>query len=159
LQSADIKICVLSATDLQSITLDPVISSYIDSDTILLLNKKDLVLDICSITKDVKFNTKLVCNISCKTGEGISDFLDAFVNVIKEKFDTVSPETPLITQSRHREHLQECLGALERFSEQDDVVLRAEELRYAANAIGKITGQVNVEEVLGAIFERFCIGK
>ncbi|CAG8501762.1 7057_t:CDS:10 [Paraglomus occultum] len=136
LQSADIKICVISAADLQPTMLDPVIASYIDSDTILLLNKIDLV-----------------------PGEGIRDFLDAFVNVIKEKFDTVSSETPVITQSRHREHLQECLEGLERFAEQDDVVLRAEELRYAANAVGKITGQVNVEEVLDAIFERFCIGK
>lgn len=41
----------------------------------------------------------------------------------------------------------------------EDLVLAAEELRYATMAIGRITGAVDVEEVLGAIFEGFCIGK
>ena len=45
------------------------------------------------------------------------------------------------------------------FSASDDVVVAAEELRYAAQEIGKITGRVGVEDVLDAIFREFCIGK
>ena len=41
----------------------------------------------------------------------------------------------------------------------EDVVLGAEELRYAAQAVGKISGLVNVEDVLDVIFSQFCIGK
>ena len=41
----------------------------------------------------------------------------------------------------------------------DDVVLAAEDLRYAANAIGKITGAIDVEDVLDVVFREFCIGK
>ena len=41
----------------------------------------------------------------------------------------------------------------------DDVVLAAEDLRYAANAVGKITGAIDVEDVLDVIFREFCIGK
>jgi len=39
------------------------------------------------------------------------------------------------------------------------MVLAAEELRFATHALGKITGQVDVEEILGVIFQQFCIGK
>ena len=41
----------------------------------------------------------------------------------------------------------------------EDVVVAAEELRYAANAVGKVTGAIDVEEVLDVIFREFCIGK
>ena len=41
----------------------------------------------------------------------------------------------------------------------DDVVLAAEELRYAAQAIGKVSGRVDVEDVLDSVFRDFCIGK
>ena len=42
---------------------------------------------------------------------------------------------------------------------EDDVVLAAEELRYAASAVGKISGEIGVEDVLDVIFRDFCIGK
>lgn len=41
----------------------------------------------------------------------------------------------------------------------DDVVFAAEELRYAASAVGKVTGAIGVEDVLDALFRDFCIGK
>jgi tRNA modification GTPase len=41
----------------------------------------------------------------------------------------------------------------------EDIVLGAEELRYAAQAIGKVSGLIDVEDVLDAVFRDFCIGK
>ena len=54
---------------------------------------------------------------------------------------------------------KECVTSLERYKSATLTELAAEDLRLAARSIGRITGQVNVEEVLGLIFEDFCIGK
>jgi len=69
---------------------------------------------------------------------------------------------PLITHARHRVHLESALGFLDAFLDTrgvEDVVLGAEELRYAAQAVGKISGLVDTEDVLDVIFSQFCIGK
>jgi len=70
-------------------------------------------------------------------------------------------EAPALTQARHRAHLVRCRAALASFlgAPLEEFELRAEDLRRAALALGRITGVVDVEEVLGEIFGRFCIGK
>src|SRR5262245_54234161 len=70
-------------------------------------------------------------------------------------------EAPPLTQARHRAHLVRCRAALTSFlgAPLEEFELRAEDLRRAALALGRITGAVDVEEVLGEIFGRFCIGK
>ena len=68
----------------------------------------------------------------------------------------------LITRSRHRFHLKECFKHLESFLEKKDnheFELAAEDLRLSIRHIGTIVGKVDVEEILGSIFENFCIGK
>ena len=61
---------------------------------------------------------------------------------------------------RHRELLESCVFHLDAYLElQDDTLCAAEELRMAANALGKITGRIDTEEILGALFSQFCIGK
>ena len=68
---------------------------------------------------------------------------------------------PALTQARHRQHLLRCRAALNAFvtSPLNEIELRAEDLRRAAQSLGRITGAVDVEDVLGEIFGRFCIGK
>jgi len=70
-------------------------------------------------------------------------------------------EAPAITRARHRRALEDCLGALERFAATvaRDPVLAAEDARLASRALGRITGRVDVEELLDVIFSDFCIGK
>ncbi|KAG9326536.1 hypothetical protein KVV02_007685 [Mortierella alpina] len=106
--------------------------------------------------------------ISCQTGEGIGPFLDDFTKILKERFETSLTSSTSITQYRHRKHLENCLQSLEAFLGKwrlfsylgvDDVVLGAEELRHAASDLGRITGRVDVEEVLDVVFREFCIGK
>ena len=69
-------------------------------------------------------------------------------------------EEPGLTRARHREAVAESAAHLRRFLEgQGDVALRAEDLRLAARALGRVTGRVDVEELLDVIFRDFCIGK
>ena len=71
-------------------------------------------------------------------------------------------ELVLITRARHRRALQDALDALKRAAMgqdfgQEEIV--AEELRLAAAALGRLTGRIDVEDVLDVIFRDFCIGK
>jgi tRNA modification GTPase len=70
---------------------------------------------------------------------------------------------PALTRARHREALEECRAALGRFlaatPASSEPALAAEDLRLAARALGRITGRVDVDEVLDVIFRDFCIGK
>jgi tRNA modification GTPase len=69
-------------------------------------------------------------------------------------------EAPLLTRARHRDALLATLTHLTSVQTQDDdLVLVAEELRLAARTLGRITGRVDVEDVLDVIFSSFCIGK
>ena len=67
-----------------------------------------------------------------------------------------------ITRERHRQHLEQCVIHLKNFNmkkNQDDFDKAAEDLRLATRHLGMIVGKVDVEELLGSIFNDFCIGK
>jgi tRNA modification GTPase len=68
-------------------------------------------------------------------------------------------EPALITRHRHRQALHEAHHALLRALQSDGDEILAEELRLAARALGRLTGRVDVEEVLEVIFREFCVGK
>jgi len=68
----------------------------------------------------------------------------------------------MVTRARHRRALEETIAALDRAVAQGSTgneELIAEDLRSAATALGRLTGRVDVEEVLDVIFREFCIGK
>lgn len=97
--------------------------------------------------------------ISVKTGAGV-DLLTERVAAIAAQ--CISPgDEPALTQDRHRRLLQAALAELQAFQRGDagHSELRAEELRRAAVALGRITGRIDVEDVLDQVFGRFCIGK
>ena len=97
--------------------------------------------------------------VSAKTGAGIEDLSRRLGEIARGRMATT--ESPAITRGRYREQLQACMSALQAFMSggQADIELAAEELRRAAHALGRITGRVGVEDLLGEIFTRFCIGK
>jgi tRNA modification GTPase len=71
-------------------------------------------------------------------------------------------EQAVVTRERHRRALEEVLAALRRAQGGEDLLaqeLLAEELRIAARALGRLTGRVDVEDILDVIFRDFCIGK
>jgi tRNA modification GTPase len=97
--------------------------------------------------------------VSALTGFGLDRLTRRLAGFAQARIG--SDEAPALTQARHRAHLVRCRAALASFlgSPLEEFELRAEDLRRAALALGRITGAVDVEEVLGEIFARFCIGK
>ncbi len=89
---------------------------------------------------------------------GIDDFLDRLEGYVQGFFGA---ESGLITRERHRANLLAAKEALGRALTEDagNEELVAEELRLASRALGRLTGKVDVEDVLDVIFRDFCIGK
>lgn len=141
---ADLKLLLLDATAPE--THGPM-SGRFDSDTLLIINKADLAAGAGSGALAV----------SAHTGEGI----EALVAAIAEKArQRLTPGAAALTRERHAVALRDCLDGLRRFLDApEDPELAAEDLRLAARALGRITGRVDVEDVLDVIFSEFCIGK
>jgi tRNA modification GTPase len=101
-----------------------------------------------------------VLPISTKTGAGIDDLIRMIGARAADRMGGAG-ETPALTQVRHRRHLETAAASLGEFLKggADAMELRAEDVRHAAHALGRITGRVDVEDVLDQIFSRFCIGK
>jgi len=141
---------------------------HIPGKTFYLLNKSDLVSPSVATEVKAAFEQLLslpigtVWTASTSSGDQMENFLTGFSSALQERLSiaegALCPD-PLITNARHREHLQSAVRFMEAFRATDDIVVCAEELRYAANAIGKITGAIDVEEILDVIFREFCIGK
>jgi tRNA modification GTPase len=99
-------------------------------------------------------------SISLKTGDGVSELLKMLQQKVQHKLESTNGAPPL-TRPRHRHALREAVAALQHglAAPQDHPELLAEDLRLAMRAIGRITGQVDVEELLDFVFRDFCIGK
>lgn len=97
--------------------------------------------------------------ISASRGDGIPKLVDALVKFAADFFGTT--EGTLVTRARQRDLLSRALDSLRRSLGlvEEGEELAAEELRAAAYALGRLLGRVDVEDVLGAIFQKFCIGK
>ena len=98
-------------------------------------------------------------SLSAKTGKSFDTLLTMLEELLVNTFS--SSKSALITRARHRHVLSSCHHALERAlgepAGRDDII--AEELRLAARDLGRLTGRVDVEDVLDVIFRDFCIGK
>jgi len=96
--------------------------------------------------------------ISAKTGDGIPELLAKITELSGKLLKSNGNEAPL-TRARHRAHLEEGLAALERSQKVPDRELFGEDLRLALRSLGRITGRVDVEDILDVVFREFCIGK
>jgi tRNA modification GTPase len=96
--------------------------------------------------------------LSLKTGMGWEALMAQLSRLVAEKADS-QRDAPVITRARHRRALDEAVSSLERALASRAAELFTEDLRLAARAIGRITGRVDVEELLDLIFRDFCIGK
>ena len=95
--------------------------------------------------------------ISAKTGQGLDVLLQKIGHCVEEKLSM--REEPSLTRLRHRKALEECVELLDSSLNAPEIELMTEDLRMAMRSLGKITGQVQVEELLDVIFKDFCIGK
>jgi tRNA modification GTPase len=96
--------------------------------------------------------------LSLKTGEGLDGVIAAIAAAAKDRLEG-SGDAPLLTRPRHRHALGEAAAALRRAAGAREPELFAEDLRLALRSLGRITGRVDVEELLDIIFRDFCIGK
>lgn len=148
-EQADLKLVLFDRTappDAPSLSL-------VDGDTIVLFNKSDLgdngVPDVSAALAQRA--------VSVKTGAGIERFLTVLAAAVRDRIGL--GDAPLITRTRHRAALSECREALARAAAAPESELAAEDLRLAVRALGRITGSVDVEDLLDVIFRDFCIGK
>jgi tRNA modification GTPase len=118
-------------------------------DTLVVANKIDLVAD-----RGVLPPAALA--VSALTGEGIPGLTAALAARIADGYDIAAP---LLTRARHSEALDVAADALRRSLGTDLAELRAEDLRLAWRSLGRITGRVDVEDLLDVIFADFCLGK
>jgi tRNA modification GTPase len=95
--------------------------------------------------------------VSALTGQGFERLRDALIAAGRRLTSHTGP--PPLTRARHRAALETALAALTRAMAEDREELRAEELRVTLRMIGRVTGRWGVEDILGEIFSRFCIGK
>ncbi len=96
--------------------------------------------------------------LSAKTGAGVDALLAQIEALVTAKL-AAPREAAVITRARHRAALLDAASALRRTVEARESELFAEDLRLAVRAIGRITGRVDVEELLDVVFREFCIGK
>jgi tRNA modification GTPase len=146
---ADLKLLVF---DGQNPVLDAKTITLKEYNSLIIINKIDI-----TDKGSLKLPFDNVITISAKTGEGLDKLLSALEQSVIRFFS--SQEAPVITRQRHRSLLQAALGHLERFAPGAPLELSCENLRLAAQSVGKITGKIQVDELLDVIFKQFCIGK
>ncbi len=164
-EESDLKIVVLHPENLD---FKPFLEDSDSENTIVVLNKSDIKLGkppgignyfrfnhLGKNLKDIN-----IIHTSIKEEENLVDLINAIKEKLKNKF--ISSDDILITRERHRQHLQQCLDHLNNFNQKkeiEDYDKAAEDLRLATRHLGMIVGKVDVEEILGSIFNDFCIGK
>jgi len=152
-ENADLKLIVIDAN---SLDFKGVLKELMDESAILVVNKSDLLI------KDVNSEIKKLNHvlISVKDNLNVDGLISKIKDKLKNKFITSSDI--LITRERHRQHLEQSLSHLKNFEEKnqaEDFDKAAEDLRLATRHLGMIVGKIDVEEILGSIFDDFCIGK
>jgi len=152
-EEADLKLVVIDAKNLD---FTNVLKDLLHKNAILVINKSDLLEK--DINPEIKKTNHVL--ISIKENKNIEELISKIKDNLKNKF--LTSDDILITRERHRQHLQQCLDNLNKFNQKkeiEDFDKAAEDLRLATRHLGMIVGKVDVEEILGSIFNDFCIGK
>jgi tRNA modification GTPase len=152
-EKADLNIVIIEP---KSVDFTAFLDDLVNEKAIFVLNKSDLGVE--------NINSKLKklhpIPISIKDEKNIEELISEIKKKLKNKF--ITSDDILITRERHRQHLEQCVYQLKNFEDKnknEDFDKAAEDLRLATRHLGIIVGKVDVEEILGTIFNDFCIGK
>ena len=151
-EDADLNILVFEP---KSVDFTGFLSDLNIEKSIFVINKSDL-----GKIKGKNLNKYKPILISIKDETNIEKLIDKIKKILTNKF--VSAEDTLITRERHRQHLEQCIFHLDEFSKKEkdsDFDKATEDIRLATRHLGMLVGKVDVEEILGSIFNDFCIGK
>ena len=152
-ENSDLNLIVLEP---KSVNLSHFLNDIVSKNSIVVINKMDLGID--KINSEFKKYSPI--QISIKEERNLDNLMNLIKENLKNKF--ISSEEIFITRQRHRMNLEECVACLKNFEEKntkEDFDKAAEDLRLATRYLGMIVGKVDVEEILGSIFNDFCIGK
>ena len=152
-EDADLNLVIIEP---KSVDFKGFLSDSASKKAIFVLNKSDLEFKNTN-SKLKKLNP---ITISLKNEKNIEELISAIKKKLKNKF--ITSDDILITRERHRQHLEQCVYQLKNFENKnktEDFDKAAEDLRLATRHLGIIVGKVDVEEILGSIFNDFCIGK
>ena len=152
-EDADLKLVIIEA---KNVDFKGVLKNLLDESAIIVINKSDLIKGKLN-SQFKKYEHVL---ISIKKDLNLNKLISKIKNKLKNKF--ISSENILITRERHRQNLKNCVDHLQKFQEKKsakDFDKAAEDIRLATRHLGMIVGKVDVEELLGSIFNDFCIGK
>jgi tRNA modification GTPase len=145
-EAADLVLLLLDGSDVNSTVYLP--NNMVNKPLLTVWNKADLVWPV----------RREGLKLSLKTGEGLEAVISAIATAARERLEG-GDDAPMLTRPRHRYALGEAAAALQRASGAREPELFAEDLRLALRSLGRITGRVDVEELLDTIFKDFCIGK
>ena len=152
-EDADLNIIVIEP---KNVDFTGFLNDLVSDKSIIVINKIDQGYK--NINKQIeKFNPIF---LSIKNETNLDELINRIKDKLKNKF--VSSNETLITRERHRQSLEACVQNLKHFEEknsQEDFDKAAEDLRLATRHLGMIVGKVDVEEIIGSIFNDFCIGK
>ena len=159
-ERADIKLLLvdLEAALAKTTALDGVAALH-DTRSLVLLNKADLCAPAAVRALAEEIGDWEPLTVSATTGAGLDRVLERLVALAAESFGGSGESGAGITRLRHRRALEECRDAVARAREAALPELVAEELRLALRALGRVTGRVDVEDLLDIVFADFCIGK
>ncbi len=146
---ADMKLLVFDASRLPD--RDPATVELVDDDSLIVFTKADLLAGAPEHPPSAA-----AIFVSALTGEGMGTLVERLKGCAA---DYLTGGESLITRSRHREAFGDCRDALRRAAVAPSAELLAEDVRLALRALGRVTGQVDVEDLLDIIFRDFCIGK
>lgn len=148
-EAADLRLLVLDPTAPQQLSE---FAAHLGPQTIIVWNKSDLAAPPEPLGSAL--------SVSARNGAGLAELEAALAAAAA---DRLAGPPALVTRQRHRAALEACVAALDRVfhvkHQEFAADLIAEDLRLALRALGRITGQVDVEDLLDVIFRDFCIGK
>lgn len=154
-EQADLRLLVLDAAAPATAETQALVDA-LDADDLVILNKTDL-----GAATDTESVSRETLRISAKTGSGLERLTERLATDIAQRVAGAPP--PLITRARHRSALALALDHLEAAAEglhaSAAPELVAEDVRRAIRALDSLVGRIDVEDILGAVFSRFCIGK
>ncbi len=151
-EDADIKIVLFDSSK----TLDQESLSFIDDKTLICSTKADIHPSHEVIQGEVPIQ------LSVEDEAMLANFIDIISGHVKDlmKHNNIEhKQAALITRQRHRKQVEEAQECLARALIAPQLDMMAEDVRLAVRALGKITGHVDVEDLLDVIFSEFCIGK
>lgn len=150
-EQADVKVAVFDGTLWPDLDADT--RALVDADTVVVLNKADAA----ALPAEAAVDGHPALPLSARSGDGIAALESRLTALSGDRL--AASGAPALTRARHRGALEDCAASLQRALSAPLPELAAEDVRLASRALGRITGRVDVEDLLDVIFRDFCIGK